>query len=450
MTISCLTLGLIVSAFALGWIISRVLTKQLPLAPTTGINPTNLEIHFQHIEGTSIRLTTESATLVSRFSPFLQAEKEVAEKTRNLAERRSQLITHVVSSLDTTGLLVLEMGAAAKLVDIGGKQASSLDEKVEALLATLARVGDEFNGVAQATQHISEIVTTIDEIAAQTNLLALNAAIEAARAGEMGRGFAVVADEVRKLAHRTTEATGRIREITLSVRTRTDSAGHAIQDAQEKALAGRQASAETVEAIQKIEESATRVLQLTTILDLSGKKTEEVANTLAHEVDSVALLTEHLSDTATECNKILRGVAAHIIELKQQLVHIAPTRHPLTSMLDAVEEMRTINLLLMSSTQNDEAIPFIKRAHEIDEALLRRMQEWRSYDGFSDVSVTAAQTLDACLQQYRRARDEVLAAAKREDFSGVRNLVSQKARPAYQALKTELVDLMKLIGITMT
>lgn len=110
-----------------------------------------------------------------------------------------------------SGAVALELVNASKghlkiTVDNTQQTQSALDT----LVNDVTKVKLSTESLTKQTEHVTGMVTMIEQIAAQTNLLALNAAIEAARAGDHGRGFAVVANEVRELANKTHESTQKI------------------------------------------------------------------------------------------------------------------------------------------------------------------------------------------------------------------------------------------------
>jgi methyl-accepting chemotaxis protein len=109
-----------------------------------------------------------------------------------------------VAQESQAALQVARQGTAAVEETVSGM--GQIRTRVESIAQTIL-------ALAEQTQSIGAIISTVNELADQSNLLALNAAIEAARAGEQGKSFAVVAQHVRELAERSKSATGQVREI---------------------------------------------------------------------------------------------------------------------------------------------------------------------------------------------------------------------------------------------
>jgi Predicted sensor domain len=78
-------------------------------------------------------------------------------------------------------------------------------------------LNSEIVNVKNISAKINVILNSIKSIADQTKMLGLNASIEAARAGEAGKGFAVVATEIRSLSQNSKETAMQIVNLTSSI-----------------------------------------------------------------------------------------------------------------------------------------------------------------------------------------------------------------------------------------
>ncbi len=151
---------------------------------------------IDHVLEIAGRLSSSASGTQGRAVTVAAASDEMVSTTADIAKNCS----HASDTASNSNKALKDgIGLIAKTID-----------GIQQNLEGSARNGELIHNLADQTQSISAIVSTIDEIAQQTNLLALNAAIEAARAGEAGKGFAVVADEVRTLANRTSKSTSEI------------------------------------------------------------------------------------------------------------------------------------------------------------------------------------------------------------------------------------------------
>ena len=78
---------------------------------------------------------------------------------------------------------------------------------MQQLVESTGSISSKLATIREKADSITQVVTTITQVADQTNLLSINAASEAEKAAEYGRGFLVVAREIRRLADQTAVAT---------------------------------------------------------------------------------------------------------------------------------------------------------------------------------------------------------------------------------------------------
>jgi methyl-accepting chemotaxis protein len=178
----------------------------------------------------------------------------------------------------------------------GGEAVRSSLSGMQQIRGEVQGISKKIKNLADRSLEISEIVNTIDEIAAQTDLVALNAAIEAAGAGEAGQRFAIVADEVRKLAERSAKAAKDIVGLIKGIQTETQEAVVAMEEGTRQVEAGYKVTVQTGERLREIGEISQKSAAL-------ASEISQAAQDQAHGVENAAVAVQAIAGVAVKTEK---------------------------------------------------------------------------------------------------------------------------------------------------
>lgn len=286
--------------------------------------------------------------MLDRFGKLLRQVKEAAERVNQsagalrdtsgqmagTARHQAEESVRALSSVENLASSMKEVAQTAGASSESARQVLTATERgrlavqetvqdMQNIRAAVQRMSKQVKGLGDRSLEISQIVSTIRDIASQTNLLALNAAIEAAGAGEAGARFAVVADQVRKLAENSTQATREIADLVKVIQQETQDAVVAMEQETQAVEAGSASALRTGDVFKEISEIAQRSAELAQLIARSATEqssnTENVGATIK-DFTGGAVATQKATDSARitveEMAKLAENLAGSVAQFK--------------------------------------------------------------------------------------------------------------------------------------
>ncbi|WP_455714049.1 methyl-accepting chemotaxis protein [Anaerosporobacter sp.] len=212
---------------------------------------------------------------ISRIANTVSNEAQgISDASNSLAESCSVQATTVIAFKNAIGeTYELIQASSAKIKEATAISNKIKDETIDSS-TKMAELLAAMEDIQTASENISAIIRTIEDIAAQTNLLSLNASIEAARAGDAGRGFAVVANHVSELAAKSVEAASETKKM--------------IEDTIKKTNIGNKISVEAANSFKTIAESIDHIVMATSEIATAGNIQTEHITTITADINQIS------------------------------------------------------------------------------------------------------------------------------------------------------------------
>lgn len=230
----------------------------------------------------------------------LQAMEEVAIGVQRMADKASSISDSAMYS--------------RKQAETGGEAVQCTVQQMSTIESSVTRTDEVIRMLEGKSAQISQMVSTIHEIANQTNLLALNASIEAARAGEHGRGFAVVSTEVRKLAEQAGDSSDRIEELVKAMEQDMQQSLSAMSRVKDEVQEGLRLTRETEQNFSLIRDTN---LRMATEIEDMAATSEEMSAGVEQIVASVHEIARHAQTASTNSQQAAESVHEQLKSVEQ-------------------------------------------------------------------------------------------------------------------------------------
>ena len=286
--------------------------------------------------------------MTQRFGQLMKQVREAAERVNKsagtlrdnanqmagTAKQQADESVKTLSAVDQLASSMRQVSATAGASSESAKQVLHATEQgrvavqetvqdMQNIRSSVQRMSKQVKALGDRSLEISNIVTTIRDIANQTNLLALNAAIEAAGAGEAGVRFAVVADQVRKLAESSTQATREIADLVKMIQSETQETVVAMEQESQAVEAGSASALRTGEVFNEISGIAQRSSELAQTIASAAvnqtASTDQVGRSLKDFAGGAAATqkaTDSARATVEDMAKLAEGLTSSVAQFK--------------------------------------------------------------------------------------------------------------------------------------